>query len=557
MSKIGEIMNKNNLILLIFLSSHANAAITTNIPSVYKDQSFMLGFTVFNEALPINNAVFTYGVPTSFNVTNITSTQGSCNVGNAVTCELGTVTGGIDITLEIMPTQMVKTSGVASVRGNTRDCATCDIESYFKSRTLTFEVKELQVDEPTVVIGFSKPGYVVSEGETFTINIDSNAAEPVEIGYYVSSGNALVNDYELKIETITTDDSISVRILNDDEIEKDESFTLKLTTSNPDVELQLSNTKITIVDSTRNPLDILPPDAAQIIRDKNYLGLGMLGIESARWQMSSIRKRMISLRADNRNPDSKINVSAANNKPQFEYYLGRPGQYGAFADGYIGTGDVEGYGLNLGFDYGRNDKFIGMALGKSNASSGNAELDSTNITVFATYDNRKYYLEFLLGYGLNDFNIDTYAGEGEQRIFEAGAGYHLKSDGLTVTPSLSLQNINIKGDGFNDGVLNIGSQETASTIFELGLRTSLDIYFDSVTFTPFAGASYYLNDHRQEFLGSYVGFEDSFNFSAEEKEYNAYFEVGVMSQFSLGNLNFSFRKDDMSDSAYVNLLLTF
>jgi hypothetical protein len=540
------------LLILLLFPLLVQAEITTDIPSeVIKGQPFILGFTVFNEALPITNAVFTYGIPSSFQIDEATITQGTCTVDSTVRCTLGTISTGISITLKVTPLEVSNISGVASIKGNTKDCTSCDVKSYFKSKTLSVIVKE--PDTQDIIVGFKNPSYIVSEGNTLNIETINNTDIPIELSYYISSGNADTSDYELVLGTIIDGDIIRIKILEDGQDEKDETLTLTLITSNPDVKLQPNSTKITIVNSSvAHALN-----ATQHIKDKGYTKLGTLGIETANWQINSIRNRLNSLRLGKRKAFSaKLDVD---NKslPTVEYDFMKPSKFGFFADTYFGTGDVSGNGFSLGFDYGRNGKFIGLALGGNNSSDDDIEFSSTNITVFGNHQEGQFYLEFLLGYGETDFDIGNHAGQGRQQIFKAGMGYDVNLNPFVFTPHLSLQNVIIDNDGFSDSVLNISSQKAVSTIFEVGVRTQLIAHFNNFDLIPWIDTNYYLDNRYQEITGSYVNFDERFNFRDDQKENNISFELGLTAQFDIGNVGLSYKQDEVSDSIYLNIFVSF
>jgi len=543
-------------LLFLTLSTQATQAeITTDIPNqVIQNQQFTLGFTIFNELLPISNAVFTYGNPSSFQINEVETTQGTCTTNSTVQCNLGTVSTGISITLKVTPLEVSKISSVASIKGNTRDCSTCEIKPYLSSKTISLTIeKSEEPKEPDIVVGFKNPSYIAKEGETLDIETISNTNTPIELSYFVSSGSADTNDYELVLGTIIDSDTIRLKILKDNQEEGDETLTLELVASNPDVKLQPNSTKITIVNVDN--AHIL--NAEQHIKDNHYMSLGTIGIETAKWQINSIKNHLSSLRLGKRELiDTNVSIDDKS-LPKFDFNR-KPKEFSFFADGYFGTSDISGNGFSLGFDYGRNGKFIGLALGGNNSEDDIAELNSMNITGFATYqEDSEYYLEFLIGYGQNDWSINDYDGIGEQQIFSIGTGYNIFLNQFIFTPHLSLQNINIDNDGFNDNTLDIKKQKAVSTIFEVGVRTQLTINFNSFNLVPWINANYYLDNSYQELSGNYLNFDEKFDFRDESKETNISFEGGLITQFDFGNINLSYKQDKLSNSLYLNIFFSF
>jgi outer membrane lipase/esterase len=184
--------------------------------------------------------------------------------------------------------------------------------------------------------------------------------------------------------------------------------------------------------------------------------------------------------------------------------------------------DFDTFGATAGVDYRFTDSFIlGLAFSYQttdadlDASSGSVDTKSYNLSVYTTYYISAFYMDGIVTYGWNDYDIDrniryniagrnddfpvlTPSGEtttvnqtakgdtdGRQFSFGFGAGYDFSVGGVTFGPLVRLNYIRLDIDGYqeeidneDDGfgwVLDVDSQDVESLISVLGGQVSYAI----------------------------------------------------------------------------------
>jgi outer membrane autotransporter protein len=173
----------------------------------------------------------------------------------------------------------------------------------------------------------------------------------------------------------------------------------------------------------------------------------------------------------------------------------------------------------VGFDYRLTDSFIlGLAFSYQttdadlDASSGSVDTKSYNLSVYTTYYISAFYMDGIVTYGWNDYDIDrnirysvpesdennqptggtttvnqTAKGDtdGRQFSFGFGAGYDFNVSGVTFGPFARLNYIRLDIDGYQEEIddedagfgwaLDVDSQDVESLISVLGGQVSYAI----------------------------------------------------------------------------------
>lgn len=217
-----------------------------NAPLTYK-------ITVFPTPsdVPINGVVFTYGLPQNFNFVSAQSSQGQCNSGRAVECNLGTLVGGATITLVVTPT----TTGAAST--NVKASGTVADTAGSTMSTSISQTIEVTVNKPAPVqVGLGEAVYTVAEADknvVLTVARTGESDRAISVDFMTTDGTANAGrDYVATTGTLvwtegdTQPKTITVKIFEDFETEDDETFTVSL--FNPQgASVGLAKAQVTVV----------------------------------------------------------------------------------------------------------------------------------------------------------------------------------------------------------------------------------------------------------------------------------------------------------------------
>jgi uncharacterized protein with beta-barrel porin domain len=189
------------------------------------------------------------------------------------------------------------------------------------------------------------------------------------------------------------------------------------------------------------------------------------------------------------------------------------------ANGY----DIQTGGTALGFDVRLNSNFVvGLMFGYDRSSTdltGNGKLntDGGRAAVYAMYHNNGFYVETLLGGGVNSYDTKRDALVGEATGSTSGGemdaavtfGYDAKFGGLTVTPLASMLYTLVGIDGYTENgslePLHINGQNEASLRTRAGLRGAYTMQMGAATITPSFSAQW-----EHEFLDQQFGINSSF-----------------------------------------------
>jgi outer membrane lipase/esterase len=134
--------------------------------------------------------------------------------------------------------------------------------------------------------------------------------------------------------------------------------------------------------------------------------------------------------------------------------------------------DFDTFGATVGVDYRFTDSFIlGLAFSYQatdadlDASSGNVDAKSYNVSVYGTYYIAAFYIDGIVTYGWNDYDIDR------------NIRYTIDADGDPETPETTTVNQTAKGD-------------TDGRQFSFGFGVGYDFNVGGLTFGPFARLNY-------------------------------------------------------------------
>lgn len=168
------------------------------------------------------------------------------------------------------------------------------------------------------------------------------------------------------------------------------------------------------------------------------------------------------------------------------------------ANGY----DFDTMGVTVGADYRVSERFVfGIlgAYGNSDASlvnGGSIDAESYKAAVYATYYQDGFFMDALLGAGINSYDTKRssllgYA-EGSPEGWEfnsmINAGYDIRRGNWTFTPTASVAYTRVMLDSFTETgsltPLSYPDQHQESLRSELGARISYDAEFNGMTITP-------------------------------------------------------------------------
>jgi outer membrane lipase/esterase len=236
--------------------------------------------------------------------------------------------------------------------------------------------------------------------------------------------------------------------------------------------------------------------AASIINaPKAFIPQGDVALNISKRQVQLIDARLLALRNNVNSPDSAIPNSPTS-------------RLGVFVNGDVNFGDREttskypGYdfttsGVTAGFDYQVSPGLaVGVALGyvgndtdlKGNRGSINS--DGYNVSVYSNYVRDNLYLNGVIGYGGNSFDIKrktnfdnrTAVGntDGSQFSVNVNGGYVAKSQNISFGPTVGLQYNRINIDGYTEkGAdslnMRVKDQQADSVVLSLGVQAAMTI----------------------------------------------------------------------------------
>lgn len=204
------------------------------------------------------NVQLRYALPSQFELQAIVPSQGSCNDGNLIDCQLGALNENtlVRVTMTLVPQQQGSVNSNINVSALATDSQGIALGTTRTSAALNTTINA----KPTVTLKFSKTTYEVAESAgvaTITVlrnDEDKNFTRAVSIDYFTKAGSATAgSDYQetsgtlmwaegdtdpknfnivVQNDTITEDDevlSIGLRDPVDAEIEGDATVTLTIT----------------------------------------------------------------------------------------------------------------------------------------------------------------------------------------------------------------------------------------------------------------------------------------------------------------------------------------
>ncbi|GAA3965582.1 autotransporter outer membrane beta-barrel domain-containing protein [Allohahella marinimesophila] len=233
---------------------------------------------------------------------------------------------------------------------------------------------------------------------------------------------------------------------------------------------------------------------------------------------------------------------------------------GVFINGIYGTGDRDGsaeengfdydaYGLTAGLDYALSDALIlGLALGYSQSEadienrSGSFDTDGNSLSLYATYQLEKIYLEASLTYGLYDYEGDrniVYGGtpdaaavsqsvsgdtEGDQFAYSLALGFNEAIDRLGLHVFGRVQGIDADIDAYDESgselAMRVADQSVESLQLIAGGQLSYTIDQSYGALLPYIGVAFHFEteDDARDVTAQYLfdPTNTAFTFSTEE-----------------------------------------
>jgi len=226
------------------------------------------------------------------------------------------------------------------------------------------------------------------------------------------------------------------------------------------------------------------------------------------------------------------------------------GRWGIFMNGSYGFGDkdmtamepgfeFDSWSLTTGVDYRLTDQFI-LGLSASYAATmssidngaGDVDLDGFGLAVYGTYYVSDFYLDFMAGVGIRDFETErnlqygvasatggrtnvtqTFDGSTDANDvnLSAGTGYNASFGSFMVTPFLNVSYVQSNIDGYTESLaynntnagyglaLRYNDQKVESLTSNLGVQLTKTINTSKGVLTPYARADWeheYKNDAR-------------------------------------------------------------
>lgn len=279
--------------------------------------------------------------------------------------------------------------------------------------------------------------------------------------------------------------------------------------------------------------------------------------------------------------------------------VNRINEIGVFVNGDINFGEQDTIANQRGFDYttkgvtiGADYPFsenlaLGFALSYANTDSdlknnrGRVDVDGYAITAYSNFSQNNFYVDALLSYGWNNFDISrniafnnrkaTASPDGNQFSARLSSGYNLTSkNGFSIGPTIGLRydKVNINGyaeEGANSLNMRVSDLDAQSLIGNVGAYASYAFKTKSGSITPYLGINYeheFANDSREILteLVSQPGIPMRTNTREPDRDFFR-LSAGLQAQFSRnisGVLGYEtiLGRDKISDN-YINAQIRF
>ncbi len=273
---------------------------------------------------------------------------------------------------------------------------------------------------------------------------------------------------------------------------------------------------------------------------------------------------------------------------------GLGGRLGFFVNGTLGEGnrpgtvretgfDFDTEGLTAGVDYRLSDRSsLGVAVGyvsddvELQADGGGLDVDGLSLSLYGTYYLEHFYVEGMLGFGSNDFDMERVihflderhvaraAPGGDQLSASVGLGYDAAVGSWTLGGFGRLDYVDVSIDGFDEtGApgfnLSVGAQDVESLVASLGFQLgyAASVGWGVVQPTMRLGLHHQLEDDSRPIQASFV--EDPggtvFAIPTDDPDRD-YFQLGLglSAVFRGGRQAFVFYEKDL-DRDDLNLYL--
>jgi outer membrane lipase/esterase len=320
-------------------------------------------------------------------------------------------------------------------------------------------------------------------------------------------------------------------------------------------------------------------------------------LQIAHRQTRDVNGRLLTLRTEYNN-NKIFSNSPSQNKQLEEITISKPtdnnkDKWGVFVSGDVNFGQQNTIGNQTGFDYttagvtvGTDYRFtnnlaLGLALSYAGTENdyknnlGKVSADSYGLSLYSSYNQDKFYLDGIFGYGWNNYDITRNTGffdrkaigttDGDQFALRLNTGYNLGDKEVDFTPNFGLRyhqvNINKYAENGAETLnMNVADQSTDSLIANIGIQMAYNIRGKFGTFSPYFGINYeheFANDPRTittEFVNQ-PGFSWTTKTNEIDRDYLR-LNLGVQTKF-VNNLSVGIGyetllgKDNVSDN-YIN-----
>ncbi|MBU6346262.1 autotransporter domain-containing protein [Cylindrospermopsis raciborskii] len=253
-------------------------------------------------------------------------------------------------------------------------------------------------------------------------------------------------------------------------------------------------------------------------------------LQIANGQTRVVSGRLLTLRSEYR-PNQPTNNSPSYNKQLGEInvskQIGNSGnsqdKWGFFINGDVNFGqqntttnqsgfNYNGAGVTVGTDY-RFTKNLALGVAFSYGGSdqsyknnlGKVSADSYGLSIYSGYNQDKFYLDGLISYGWNNYDITRNTGffdrkaisktDGNQFGLRLNTGYNLGGKDLEFIPNFGVRyhQVNISKyteNGAESLNMNVSEQTADSLIANLGVQMTYNIRRNFGTFSPYFGINY-------------------------------------------------------------------
>ena len=211
-------------------------------------------------------------------------------------------------------------------------------------------------------------------------------------------------------------------------------------------------------------------------------------------------------------------------KDRWGFFVTETGDFTSLGDTSNANGfDLKSYGTTVGVDRLIGEHFVlGLTLGYNHSDvdlSGGGRLnsDGAKVALYAMYHDGGFWMEGLIGGGVNSYDSRRTAlngtahgsTNGTQLDAHYGLGYDVKLGGFTVTPMASMLFTSVGIDSFDERgslqPLHIESQTESSLRSRVGVRVAYTAKVGAARVTPSIGAQW-----QHEFLDNELSLDSRF-----------------------------------------------